>query len=339
MIARLLLVSLLPLLQDSTTEGAAPAGTAQATEAKAPAAPFVFDRGEDQPPLLLPREETLVYRARVEFGILDASVGTVTQTSTVEADRPSVLLLQVPKDEDGDGPKAERATVRLHAKGDYQLYSMDSVIESHLHPQEWPRVSYSQRSQGTEKRRREIRMGLQEGKYSASYRKDTSKNAPKGTRIWGEQKFREIPEGTLDMLTAVFMTRRLITEEEESLTFPVIDKLKLWEVTLRRGKEKRMRTAAGVFDVVEVLLEPGPFPGETIDPKKKERFKGLFGIHGTIHLFVEKNTGIPVRIQGDLPAGPFTLGIDVELGSYSGTPEAFGPVGPPSTRGKVKSGR
>ena len=40
-------------------------------------------------------------------------------------------------------------------------------------------------------------------------------------------------------------------------------------------------------------------------------FEGVFGIHGTMHLWAERHTGIVVRIQGDLPLGPMTLAVDV----------------------------
>jgi hypothetical protein len=95
----------------------------------------------------------------------------------------------------------------------------------------------------------------------------------------------------------------------------------LWSLDLRRGNERRVETPAGVFDAFEVVLDPNPHPGESFAEKAKE-FEGVFGIHGTIHLWVEKNTGIAIQIQGDLPIndGMITLGIDVVLDSYSGTP-------------------
>ena len=78
--------------------------------------------------------------------------------------------------------------------------------------------------------------------------------------------------------------------------------------------------------VVEVVLTPGPYPGETFEQEKLDQFEGVFGIHGSIHLWVEQRTGIAVRIQGDLPVGPITLGIDVILERFSGTPPEFAPV-------------
>ena len=108
---------------------------------------------------------------------------------------------------------------------------------------------------------------------------------------------------------------------------------RVWLLELKRGKEQRMDTGkAGVFDVVEVVLEPRPYPGETIGKDKLEKFEGVFGIQGSIHLWVEKRTGVVVRIQGDLPLSVLTLGIDVVLDSYSGTPAGFAPVSPASPR-------
>jgi hypothetical protein len=128
------------------------------------------------------------------------------------------------------------------------------------------------------------------------------------------------------MLSAVMMARTLIREDHETLRFPLIDKDRVWELKLSRGKTQRMKTGAGTFDVVEVVLQPGPYPGEVIEKEKLEKFEGVFGMHGTIHLWVDKRTGIAVRIQGDLPVGPITLGIDVILSGYSGTPSDFAPV-------------
>jgi hypothetical protein len=102
----------------------------------------------------------------------------------------------------------------------------------------------------------------------------------------------------------------------------------VWQLTLRRGESKRLDTGkAGIFEVIEVVLEPGPYPGESFAKKAKE-FEGVFGIKGSMHLWVDKRTGITVRIQGDLPVsdGLIVLGIDVMLDSYSGTPNDFGPV-------------
>ncbi len=286
-------------------------------------------------PLVVPRAETLVYEAFLEIAVFEPSVGTVTQTCRVEPYVPS-LLLGEPKG--GDPPAGEVASIRLRAKGDYAWYEVKSTLETRLYPFEWPRIVYSSVSEGSETRRREVQVGtselpaaqtadpVREGKTIgpiASYRRDTDDGAPPGQRIWREAAYRAVPEGTLDMLSAVFMARTLIREGHESLRFPLIDKTRVWELTLSRGEERRMETGAGTFEVVEVVLTPRPYPGEVIEQEKLDKFEGVFGIKGSIHLWVERHTGIAVRIQGDLPVGPMTLGIDVVLSKYSDTPPDF----------------
>jgi hypothetical protein len=307
------------------------------------------ERGALLPPIYASRHEVLEYRAYISFGFLETSVGTVTITSDVDPYQESLLLSpprkrgakaaegdraendaaasppgEVPEEE----PEEAKHTVhfRVHAKGDYSLYSMDARIDTRILPQEWPRYSYRYVHEGTENRRREILLGRREGGWQSSYRKDTRKGAPKGTRIWKEPATREIPEGTLDMLSALFLTRTLVRDDLRVLRFPLIDKKTLWRLRLTKGKRKRMEISAGTFDVVEIILSPSAFPGEEAKEGKKEKFEGLFGIHGSIHLWADHQTGIPVRIQGDLPIGPLSLGIDVVLRKYEGTPSAFQPV-------------
>jgi hypothetical protein len=253
---------------------------------------------------------------------MDLTVGQVTMKSRVEPYEPSLLLDPAVPHPVG----LETARVTVHAKGDYRLYEMDTTIEMQVLPQEWPRITYNQRQEGSEKRRREVLLGVRDGVPTASYRRDTRKGAPAGTRIWKAPTSREIPANSLDMLSAVYLVRTMMQQDQTELRLPVVDREHVWDMRVTKGGRKRMQVPAGTFDVVEISLEPAPH-SEGIDADNLERFEGLFGIHGSIHLFVEERTGIPVRIQGDLPVGILTLAIDVELESYRGTPPAFAPVG------------
>ncbi len=281
---------------------------------------FLFEPGRDGPRLHLPRNEKLVYRVFIDLPLVEASVGTVTQTCKVVPYQPSVLIESEPVPEN-----LETASIQIRAKGDYSWYSLDSTIETRLLPQFWPRILHKSTSEGTEKRSRELKVGSRDGVPMSSYRRDTETGAPKGTRIWKDEKLRTVPEGAVDLLSAIFFARTLVQEGHEEITFPLIDKDRVWEMTLRRGQAQEIRTPAGVFDAIEVRLDPKPYRDEAISEAKQRRFEGLFGIHGTIHLWAEMRTGVPVRIQGDLPVGPLTLGIDVALAAFEGTPPEFEP--------------
>ena len=299
-----------------------PQSDAESSSADPPDEHFLVERGEELVPLRVPRGEELRFSVSVDLGLLDTVVGKVTMKSEVEPYRESLLVPGSPE----EGDALHTAHLSVHAKGDHSFYSMDATIDTRILPQEWPRISYRYVHEGSENRRREILLGFREDQRQSSYRKDTKKGAPRGTRIWREPAYREVPEGTLDMLSALYLTRSLVTEELRVVRFPLIDKSRVWQLRLTKGRRKRMETAAGTFDVVEILLEPSPYPGEVVDEEKEEKFQGLFGIHGSIHLWAERRTGIPVRIQGDLPIGPLTIGIDVELQSYEGTPADFAPL-------------
>jgi hypothetical protein len=292
-------------------------------EASAPAPPpFEFRPSPGSVSVALPRAERLVYKVSIDLGVTSAMVGTVTQTCTVATQEVPLMLAQA-------GTAAgDACSIKLFAKGEALGYTLESTLETRILPQEWPRLYYQQSSETSRGlRRREVMVGHKEGAPVSSYRGDTSKGAPEGQRIWRAERVRAVPEGTIDMLTAVFMARTLIREKVDTLSFPLIDTDRLWLLSLRRGEERVMETEAGTFDAVEVVLQPAPYAGEAL-AEKAAQFEGVFGIQGSIHLWVDKKSGLAVRIQGVLPVGNglIKLGIDVVLDSYSGTPAAFGPL-------------
>ena len=293
---------------------------AAAQDASTPPPPFRFEPGAKVPALLIPRAEELVYRAYLDYLLGETHVGKVVQTCTVEQQKQPLVATR---------PVAmgETACIKLEAEAEYFMMELSSTLEARILPQDWPRLVYRSESTSSQTRKRELWLGRVEEQARSRFQSDTRTGAPKGTRIWKPFKEREVPEGSLDMISAVFMTRALMREGQESLTFPLVDKDRVWQLTLKRGEERKMKVPAGVFEVVEVVLEPAPYPDEKIDPDKLEQFEGVFGIQGTIHLWVEKKTGIAVRIQGSIPVKFGTSAdVDVELETYSGTPKEFGPL-------------
>lgn len=300
----------------------------------APAAPDALDAtadlevvwSDDHPPLHVPRSEDLEYRVKAGVGGLVAPVGRVTMKSNVEPYRTSVLLIG----SGGDGGEQESGHLQIKAWGDYQLYQLDATLDTHIHPVRWPFLVSNFTQTGSKNRRKETLLGWEGETPRARYRSDTTRGAPKGTRIWKEPKERELPVSALDMVAASYYAREMVREERLFMKFPVADKLDLWEVTLKRGKTGKIETGAGTFDALQIILQPAPYPGEVADEKveeKAQQFRGLFGLHGSITFWVEQNTGVPVLISGDLPAGPITVSVSVVLERYSGTPEAFRPAG------------
>lgn len=312
----------LPLAVQDDPKGSAEVETrgdeAAALDAsEGPGEPMVFELGEHAPDLLIPRGERLKFGVDVAVGPVGATVGKVHIDSGVDPYVESMLMMTRPEGEE----EREVGWLRAKAEGGYLFYDMTTVLDSRYLPKEWPRVSHFYRQSGSENRRRESTIGTFDGRHQLAFRGDTRHGAPSGQRIWQDLQYRDVPEGAVDMLGAVFLARTLLAGEEEELTFPLLDKTRLWKMTLTRGAEKVVEVPLGRFDAVEIKLIPSAWPGEPEhDPKK---FKGLFGIKGSIHLWVEKQTGVPLRIEGTMPAGPIEIDCDIYLEEATGLPEAF----------------
>lgn len=314
------------------------AGEASALEAAALSPYATLEIPGNELPLPIPRAEELVFRVHIGLGPAEAEVGTLTLSTLVEPYRDSVLKRAPAASAPAASAPAPREVVllRAHAKGGYAFYEADTLIQSRILPQEWPRVVYSSTQSGTEQRRSELSLGTLDGKSSARFKKDTDKGAPRGTRVWREPKLREIPEGTLDMLSATFLARAMLEAGRPHVDLAMIDKLKVWQVRLKRGKAAIEKVPAGRFEVVELIMDTKPHASEPPPEEGEERFEGPFGINGDIRIWLHARTGVPVRFKGEIPAGLFTLHADMSLVSYKGAPAAFQPA-PEAPAPKKKS--
>lgn len=281
--------------------------------------PMIFDLGGERPGLPIPRAEHLEFGVHVAVGPVGATVGTVTIDSGVDPYVESMVLLS-PAVPTGEAQR-ETGWLRAKAEGSYLWYSMETVLDSRYLPMEWPKISHFYRQSGSENRRRESTIGLLDGRPQTAYRADTRHGAPSGQRIWKSEVYRDLPAGTVDMLGAVYLARALVASGDEKLSFPLLDKTDLWKMTLERGDEKQLEVPMGTFDAIEIKLIPGTWPGEP--EVEAGKFRGLFGIRGSIHLWVEKSSGVPLRIEGSVPAGPVTIDCDIYLTNATGTPSNF----------------
>ena len=308
--------------------------------------PVVVQRGEGRDALVIPEAEELVYQVEIDVGLLgDLDVGRVTLTTGQEPYRAG---LPVPGEKVAADPKLRVGWIRSEARGSYLGYELNHELESRHLPQTWPSVLYRDTQKGSESRRRELKLGVHDGKPSALYRSDGHckgcenrehfvesglpwgepshcKKCKRGEhRVWSEPKRREIAPDSVDLLTAVYLARAMVREGKDAATFPIIDKQKQWILTITRGRTAHVETPAGKFPCVLALLESRIPPGEPVDNQK---FEGLFGIQGTIKIWMEVGTGIPVLISGELPVPVIrTLDLNVGLRSFRGTPSEFAPI-------------
>jgi len=303
--------------------------------------PLVISRGEGRVPLVIPRDEKLVFSVSVDLGVLGSpKIGEVAILSKVDP-------FHVFGGPESEAQELERGSVTAIAVGQYAFYEVREELSTQIMPQDWPHFIYRKNQTGTENRRRELKVGLKDDVYTASFRSDThcdecksKKHFVSGTwpwqeprhckdckrgehRIWRDPKSAEVTPGSLDMLSATMVARALVAKPEGTAPeqLHVLSKLEVWDVSLTRGERKRQTVKAGKFSTVLISLEAVPPPEEEEDGKQ---FSGLFGIHGSISMWFDEATGVPVLIEGSVPAGPISLDVRIELQSYSGAPAGFG---------------
>lgn len=306
-------------------------------------APLVVELGEGLPTYTIPSHEVLTYRAVVDLGILgEPRTGKVTLESGVE----QVLSVLPKPGEESLAPPLEVGWIRSHAVGSAIGYELDHELLVRILPQDWPRLDYRDTQLGSSARKRTLKVGVVDGEPTSVYQRDRHCKGCKRRehfvegwffgkdrhcddcdraehRVWRDADRREVPEGAIDMLSAVFLGRSMVQRGETETTFNLIDRDELWYVALRQGERRTIKTPAGKFEAVRMELVPQRPPGEDFD--EKERFEGLFGIHGTIAIWLDAASGVPVLIAGSVPFGPFALEVRVELERFEGTPPDFAP--------------
>jgi len=302
---------------------------------------YRVDRGE-QPPVWVPPGEILVFGVEVDLGLLgDASVGTVTMSSGVE---PYVSGLPLPGQDLATDPKMV-GWIRSVARGGHLGYELDHEIAVRFLPQEWPHVLNTEVQKGSENRKRELKIGIVDGKWKGTYRgnghcRDCTRREHfvKATlpwnddyhcedckraehRVWSPAFHREVPEQTVDVLGAIYLARTMVRENLPEMELPMLQKEHIWLVKLTPGILQDIGVPAGAFKCREVRITVSQPPGE---PEGTNKFSGLFGIKGALKIWVQESTGVPVLIEGDVPIGNIIdLHAQVKLSSFLGTPEAF----------------
>ena len=122
---------------------------------------------------------------------------------------------------------------------------------------------------------------------------------------------------SIDMLGAVYLAREMVRTGVERLEFPLLDREDTWQVELRQGRRARREVPAGKYLCREVKM------ATRMEGAGGEEFEGLFGIQGTISIWLHAESGVPVEISGTVPLGPMKFEMSIGLRKAEGTPPGF----------------
>ncbi|TAJ03115.1 MAG: DUF3108 domain-containing protein [Planctomycetota bacterium] len=311
-------------------ETAPSSATAPRTPLPLPAPALVVDRGPGELPLAIPRDEELEFIVHVEYGVIAADLGHVWLKSGVKPYRASLI---VPRGEsEAEQPPKETGWIQARAKGGNFAYESDTTLTAWHLPQVWPRLRFLHEQRGSEERTFELLVGTKDGDARASLRKDTDKGAPRGTRIWKDATERKVPAAAIDMVSAGYLSRQLFTGGADEIKTTLIDKHKVWDVRMKKGKRMVLQVDAGRFDAVELEMTTTRPASEPVPKDASDaQFQGPFGIHGNLRIFLEASTGVPLRFDGIVPLGILgDLRAEIRLVKYRGTPAAFAPKAAPA---------
>lgn len=332
---------------DARPAPAPPSDAASAESEPEDADELRLPRGDGLLPLLVPRGEELLFEVEIDLGALgEPTVGTVTLSSGVDA-----YVEGLPsKGRSAMGASSKKrgldvGWIKSVARGKHLGYELDHELYVRHLPQVWPHVLFTDTQRGSENRRRRMKIGVQDERLVCTYEHDghckgcelrehfveskwlwgkpyhCEKCKRMEHRLWREPVTRDVPQGALDMLSAVYLARAMVRDGLTDARFPLIDKQTLWQVDLTLGPKKRITVPAGRFECVEVRLVTSVPRGEK---SPGEGFQGLFGIQGSIRMWFEAASGVPVLISGTLPVPVLgDLDVRVELARFSGTPDAF----------------
>lgn len=257
--------------------------------------------------------------------------------ATVEWQGASVLVgyLELATWEDSDSRKI------LHARGRGQRfgYSIDQRIVSTMKAGGKQPISFMNTQRGTEHHTKKLI--FDENKIAFSKRSHcrldgcenqdhfVSEVAWKGPIPWGTKqvhcankeceiplhetwlhvKDHQVEEPYVDLLTAIYVARTAkFPAGDEPLTIPVVNDDSRWYVQVQPQSRQQISVKEGDYDAFEMALNPIPSDGN-----EKKRFEGLFGIHGTLRVWFDSQSGRPVLIEGMLPFAYLNLKARIEL--------------------------
>jgi hypothetical protein len=289
----------------------------------------------ENPRAWLPSDELLSFKIEVTLGpVRHLDVGSVRLRSILE---PPVVAAAVPAASGSDGEARLVGSLESLAKGSYLGHEVIHSYRTRWYASDQPRIVLVEKLRGSKTRTRELSIGASAEGWQLAYRRDghckgcrDDAHLVEGKMFWSEEHHCDdcerpehhvwrayehipVPADTVDIVSALYLARSFLQSDQAETTLNLVNKDEIWAVRLRRGEAQRIETPAGDFECVRVLLGPIQVGGDELGEEGRTRFEALFGLHGDISLWVERERAFPVVIEGTVPLGPFDVAIKASL--------------------------
>ncbi|MCX6353626.1 MAG: DUF3108 domain-containing protein [Candidatus Aureabacteria bacterium] len=185
------------------------------------------------------------------------------------------------------------------ALGRYLIYTLDIRLSSFVGPNRLRSLAFRRREVGTEKREykvifdRKNQQGIYRRKPGTFTSVEEMDAAPWETR----SKF-PLSGEVNDILYTLYFARNIGDKVGDKRYYSFVEKDYIWKALVSITDEKRITIGrAGTFDALKIAIEPD----YRDQPEIGENFSGLFGVQGSLELWVDKKTRIPLIVRGVVP--------------------------------------
>ena len=194
-----------------------------------------------------------------------------------------------------------RAAYRFDARasGHYVIYTLDIMLSSIVDAASLRSLVFRRREVGSEVR--EYQVVFDRKALKALYRRKPGKFTSvekMDATPWEDRSTFPIGPDVNDILYTLYFARDIGGKVGNKKYYRFVEKTKIWKARVTiTGEEKLDIGRAGAFDALKIAIEPD----YTDDPGTGEKFSGLFGVTGSLEVWVDKETRIPLIVRGQVP--------------------------------------
>ncbi len=185
------------------------------------------------------------------------------------------------------------------AIGRYIIYTLDIRLSSIVDPLNLRSLKFKRRQVGSEKREYEVIFNRENltatynrkrGKFSSVEELDAAPFEKRSTF--------PIQDEVNDILFTLYFARNIGDKIGNSRHYWLVEKDYVWKVLVSVLEEKKIKLGTlGTFDALRIAIEPD----YSEQKEKGVQFKGLFGVAGSLDIWVDKKTRIPLIVKGRVP--------------------------------------